>query len=162
MWASMWGLAVWLCTKACWEGSVQLTASSSAVHVEHTCSLGARCIIWSSMFVSSISVYVCACMCCNQCVHSYISWRLPMLKPSPVSTPCTGSSKAMSTAKDQRCRGSMVMTCIFVNLQGCWLPCIPGVAGLQHVRTSGLQHPMNSSLSMQQGFDCLSCRPGLW
>ena len=74
-------------------------------------------------------LYVCACICCNQCAHSYISWRLPMLKPSPVSTPCTGSSKAMSAAKDQRCRGSMVTTCIFVNLHGCWLPCKPVLLG---------------------------------
>ena len=67
-------------------GFSQLTASSSAVHVylQHTCSLGSCCVMRSSMFVSSISVYICACMCCTKCARSSISWRLPILKPFPV------------------------------------------------------------------------------
>ena len=112
------------------------------------------CYAVKHVCVQHFCLYLCVHVLQQMCAFIHFMALANIKALSSVSTPCTGSSKAMSAAKDQRCRGSMVTTYTFVNLQGCWLPCKPGFAGLQH--------PTNSSLSTRQGFDCLSCRPGLW
>ena len=128
---------------------------------------------WSSMLLSSISVYVCVHVLKKLC--AFISFMAPAsTKPSPVSTPCIGSSKAMSAAKDQRCRGSLVTTCIFVNFQGCRLPVTLQtrfwwVAACQNFRFAACQNfrvaASNELITQQntrQGSYCSPCRPGLW